>query len=237
MGQAGALLGGADRHDIRGFYGPSEPGKGTRLEEPIPPPALVIQDELHLVSGPLGTMVGLYESAIEALCARQGDGRPQRPKIVASTATVRRAPDQIRALFARPVTQIFPPLGPDRRDSFFARTVSATEAPARLYLGVASQGRNPKRVMRQTVLAIMGAAERAYRDAGGHRNKENPVDPYMTVLGYFNSLRELGGARRILEEEVQNTLKGFRTRSRSTGNESALARRQAYSRTDEHYRR
>mgnify|MGYP003377505133 CR=1 FL=1 len=49
--------------------------------------------------------------------------------------------------------------------------------------------------------------ERAYRDAGGHTNFENPADPYMTVLGYFNGLRELGGARRILEEEVQNTIK------------------------------
>ena len=117
--------------------------------------------------------------------------------------------------------QIFPPPGPDRRDSFFARTVSATETPARLYLGIASQGRNPKKVMRQTVLALMGAAERAYRDAGGHENEENPADPYMTVLGYFNSLRELGGARRILEEEVQNTLKEYGKRKRF-GEETGL---------------
>ena len=59
--------------------------------------------------------------------------------------------------------------------------------------------------MRKAWLALMGAAERAYRDAGGHKNPENPARPYMTVLGYFNSLRELGGARRILEEEVQNS--------------------------------
>nr|MBA2642868.1 helicase [Actinomycetota bacterium] len=214
VGQAGGLLGGADRHDKSAFYGAAEPGKGTRLAAPLLPPDLVIQDELHLISGPLGTMVGLYETAIEALCLREIDGRSVRPKIVASTATVRRAQDQIQALFARPLTQVFPPPGPNRRDSFFARIVPSSKVSARLYLGIASQGRNPKVVMRRTWLALMGAAERAYRDAGGHKNTENPADPYMTVLGYFNSLRELGGARRILEEEVQNTIKAYGARRR-----------------------
>lgn len=214
VGQSGVLLGGADRHDEAGFYGAAERGAGNRLAAPIAPPDLVIQDELHLISGPLGTMAGLYETAIEALCLRDVDGRTVKPKIVASTATVRRAQDQIQALFARPLTQIFPPPGPNRRDSFFARTHAATETPARLYVGVAAQGRNPKVVLRRTWLTLMGAAERAYRDAGGHKNEQNPADPYMTVLGYFNSLRELGGARRILEEEVQNTLKSYGSRKR-----------------------
>jgi len=223
VGQAGALLGRAERHDATGFYGAAEPGRGARLAAPLAPPDLVIQDELHLISGPLGTMAGLYEAAIEALCVREIDGRTVRPKIVASTATVRSARDQIQALFARPLTQVFPPPGPDRRDSFFARTVPASEVPARLYLGIASQGRNPKVMMRKAWLALMGAAERAYREAGGHRNEKNPADPYMTVLGYFNSLRELGGARRILEEEVQNTIKAYGARKR-IGEEPGLFR-------------
>ena len=221
VGPSGALLGGADRADAKGFYGAAEPGRGRRLAEPLPPPDLVIQDELHLIAGPLGTMAGLYEAAIEALCVRERDGRAVRPKIVASTATVRRAQDQIQALFARPLTQVFPPPGPDRRDSFFARTIPAAESPARLYLGIACQGRNPKVLMRKTWLALMGAAERCYRDAGGHKNLQNPADPYMTVLGYFNSLRELGGARRILEEEVQNTVKSYGIRKR-VGEERGL---------------
>jgi hypothetical protein len=223
VGQVGVLLGGADRYDATGFYGAAEPRGGTRLAAPLPPPDLVIQDELHLIAGPLGTMAGLYETAIEALCVREVDGRAVRPKIVASTATVRRAQDQVQALFARPLTQVFPPPGPDRRDSFFARTAPPSEVPARLYLGIASQGRNPKVLMRKAWLALMGAAERAYLDAGGHKNPQNPADPYMTVLGYFNSLRELGGARRILEEEVQNTIKGYGARKR-IGEESGLFR-------------
>ncbi len=214
VAQSGALLGGASRYDDGGFYGAAEPGEGRPLPAPLPPPDLVIQDELHLISGPLGTMAGLYETAIEALSVRTLDGHLVKPKIVASTATVRRAQDQIQALFARSVTQVFPPPGPSRKDSFFAETVPATKKAARLYLGVAAQGRNPKVLMRRVWLALMGAAQRAYMDGGGYRNAKNPADPYMTVLGYFNALRELGGARRILEEEVQSTLKDYGGRKR-----------------------
>jgi hypothetical protein len=221
VGQSGALLGGADRYDSQGFYGGAEPGTGTRLSAPLAPPDLIIQDELHLIAGPLGTMAGLYETAIEALCTRQVDGRAVRPRIIASTATVRRAQDQIQALFARPLTQVFPPPGPDRRDSFFARTLPVAQAPARCYLGIAAQGRNPKVVMRRVILALMGAAERCHREAGGSKNPRNPADPYMTVLGYFNSLRELGGARRVLEEQVQHTIKSYGIRKR-VGEERGL---------------
>ena len=112
VGQSGALLGGADRADANGFYGAAEPGQGGRLTAPLPPPDLVIQDELHLIAGPLGTMAGLYETAIEALAVRDVGGEVVKPKIVASTATVRRAQDQIQALFARGLTQVFPPPGP-----------------------------------------------------------------------------------------------------------------------------
>src|SRR5690606_6557618 len=119
VGHSGVLLGAADRYDADGLYGPAEPGRGARLSRPLPPPDLIIQDELHLISGPLGTMVGLYEASLERLCTRDLSGRSIRPKIVASTATVRRAQDQIQALFGRAITQVFPPPGPDRGDAFF----------------------------------------------------------------------------------------------------------------------
>ena len=75
VGVSGALLGGADRYDATGFYGAAEPRRGNRLARPLPPPDLVIQDELHLISGPLGTMAGLYETVIESLCAQEIGGQ------------------------------------------------------------------------------------------------------------------------------------------------------------------
>jgi hypothetical protein len=214
VGDSGALLGGADRHDQDGFYGAASAGKGKLLVKALPPPDLVIQDELHLISGPLGTVAGLYEAAIDGLCERVLDGATVRPKVVASTATVRRAQDQVQALFARASTEIFPPPGPERHDSFFAQVVPATAAPARRYVGIAAPGRNPKVVMRRVWLALLGAGERLYRDHGGHRNHDNPVDGYMTLIGYFNSLRELGGARRIVEEEIATTVRVYGDRRR-----------------------
>jgi hypothetical protein len=175
------------------------------LPEPLLPPDLIIQDELHLISGPLGTMVGLYETAIDALCSREitrSDGQKKtiRPKVVASTATVRRAEAQIKALFCRNGVEIFPCPGPDRRDSYFAVTVPAEEKPGRLYAGVAAQGRSPKVIFLRTYLALLGAAQKAFLANGGLNNPQNPADPYMTLTGYFNSLRELGGCRRIAED-------------------------------------
>ena len=210
-GESGLLLGGADRRDAHGFHGPAAkvPGRATRLPAPLPPPDLVIQDEVHLISGPLGTMVGLYETTIGALSSGAGG---TKPKIVASTATSRGAEEQMQAVFGRPRTKVFPPPGTDRRDSFFARAEPSPEK-ARLYLGLAAPGRSPKVLMRRAALALMGAAQRSWRDNGG-KVEGNPADPYLTLLGYFNSLRELGGARRIFEEEVRNTIKSLGMRKR-----------------------
>jgi hypothetical protein len=170
----------------------------------------VIQDELHLISGPLGTMAGLYEAAIEALCVREIDGRAVRPKIVASTATVRRAQDQIQALFARSLTQVFPPPGLERSDSFFAKTVPCRRRRQALSR-IAAQGRNPKSSCECG--SPMGAAALLPR-CRWHRTSRTPLID-MTVLGYFNS-QELGGPP-DLEEEV-------RIQSRPTVSASASAK-------------
>jgi hypothetical protein len=226
VGASGALLGGADRQDNAGFYGAWEPGVGQRMPKPIAPPDLIIQDELHLISGPLGTMAGLYEAAIDALCTRQVDGHAIRPKIVASTATVRRASDQVCALFARSGVEMFPPPGPDRRDSFFAVTKSVSEQPGRLYVGLAAQGRSLKVVLLRSYLALLGAAQKAWAEAGGAKEKDNPADPYMTLLGYFNSLRELGGSRRIVEDEVASRASAYGSQRRVGETTGSFADRQ-----------
>jgi hypothetical protein len=205
VGECGGFFGHVDRMEEGvGFYGAAEPGIGRKLfnGDQLLPPDLIIQDELHLISGPLGTVSGLYETAIDALSTRRINDNPIGPKIVASTATVRRAADQIRLLFDRKTTQIFPPPAVNRTDSFFAVTVPASKDPARLYMGVAAQGRGPKLVYLRALTALLAAAQSEYEGAGNVN--PNPADPYMTALCYFNALRELGGARRIVEDEVRD---------------------------------
>jgi hypothetical protein len=207
VGQTGALFGKVNRYDKEGFYGYADTKSGGyALEKELLPPELIIQDELHLISGPLGTMVGLYETAIEALASYELDCKTIKPKIIASTATVRRAEKQILGLFGREKVEIFPPPSPDRRDSFFAQTVDITVANARKYIGIAAPGRSLKVVLLRSYLALLSAAQKAYEKEGGKKNPHNPADPYMTLLGYFNSLRELGGSRRIVEDEINSSL-------------------------------
>ena len=222
VGETAGLFGRVERYDADGFYGSTRAGVGRALAQPLPSPDLIIQDELHLIAGPLGTMVGLYETAIDALCADPVGGEGVRPKIVASTATVRRAERQIRGLFGRASVDIFPPPGPDRQDSFFARTVSPAERSPRTYVGIAAQGRNLKVVLLRTYLALLSAGQKVWQEFGGVRNTDNPADPYMTLLGYFNSLRELGGSRRIVEDEVRTRLVDYGLRRRRHGMDQLL---------------
>jgi ATP-dependent helicase YprA (DUF1998 family) len=170
-------------------------------------------------------MVGLYETAIDTLATTVIDGQTVRPKIIASTATVRRATSQIRALFGRTEVEVFPPPGPDRHDSFFAKTVPMTQANARTYVGIAAQGRSLKVVLLRTYLALMAAAQKAWETNGGAKNLPNPADPYMTLLGYFNSLRELGGSRRIVEDEVRSRLEDYHQRKRENEAQGLFADR------------
>jgi hypothetical protein len=128
---------------------------------------------------------------------------------------VRRASDQIRALFDRPRTSIFPPPGIDRTDSFFARTVPSSKDPARLYLGIAAQGRGPKLVFLRALTTLVASAQATFdANAGTSEPGKNPADPYMTALCYFNALRELGGARRIVEDEVRDRAARYGTQRR-----------------------
>ncbi|AOL02464.1 DISARM system helicase DrmA [Burkholderia contaminans] len=163
---------------------------------PIRPPDLIIQDEFHLISGPLGTMVGLYESAVDELCAWKFDGKTVKPKIVASTATVRKAKEQVNNIFMRRVS-VFPPHGLDVEDNYFSVQRSIEERPGRLYLGVCSPGSSRPAMLIRVYTAFLTAAQALFDRFG------EPADPYMTMVGYFNSLRELGGMRRLAEDDVQ----------------------------------
>ncbi|MBL8819720.1 MAG: hypothetical protein JNL58_27085 [Planctomyces sp.] len=167
------------------------------------PPSLIIQDELHLISGPLGSMVGLYEPIIEELCTDRRNGRVAKPKIVSSTATIRNYTEQVKALYARSRTSLFPPPGLDADDSFFARVArrpDGTLERGRIYVGVHAPGLGSLQTVQvRTFSALlqapqpMGSVER---------------DPWWTLLLFFNSLRELGTTLTLFQSDIPDLLKG-----------------------------
>lgn len=155
-------------------------------------PQLILQDELHLISGPLGTLAGLYESALDIILSARGT----RPKIIGSTATIRRAPDQVLALFDRQTCQ-FPPPGLTSENSGF--TVIDKTRPGRRYLGVTTAGRSAKFALQAVAASLLQSA------AGGLPADER--DAYWTLVSYFNSLRELGGALVLMQDDVHDSIR------------------------------
>jgi hypothetical protein len=172
----------------------------TKSHSLLRPPDLIIQDELHLISGPLGTLVGLYETAVDELASWEVDGKKVRPKVIASTATIRQAASQVNNLFLRQV-QVFPPQGLDIKDNFFSRQREPSpENPGRRYLGICATGRRLKVALIRVYVAILSASQSLYENYGDR------VDPWMTLVGYFNSIRELGGTRRLVEDDIRSRL-------------------------------
>jgi hypothetical protein len=156
------------------------------LDDSTPPPELIVQDELHLISGPLGTLTGLYETAVDALAGR--------PKVIASTATIRRAADQGRHLFARGVRQ-FPPAGLDARDSWFAVETPREEKASRRYVGLLAPGTSQSTLLIRTYATLLHRAM--------HAGTEDEVrDAYWSLVGYFNSLRLLSAAELQVHDDV-----------------------------------
>jgi hypothetical protein len=184
-----------DNHRKVGFH----PAAKTVPHRKLRPPDLIIQDELHLISGPLGTLVGLYETAVDELCTWEVNGQPVRPKVIASTATIRQAQTQVNSLFLRNLS-IFPPQGLDIQDNFFSRQRDTTDTPGRRYLGICAPGRRLKATMIRVYLAVLSSAQSLYELYG------KDADPWMTLVGYFNSLRELGGTRRLVDDDIRTRL-------------------------------
>ncbi|MFE9825338.1 DISARM system helicase DrmA [Streptomyces sp. NPDC005791] len=185
------------------------PGVTAQPVTRLRPPDLIIQDELHLISGALGTTVGLFESAVDQLCTwayTDAGGRLHEagPKIVASTATTKRAADQVLGVFGRKVA-VFPPQVLDVGDTFFSRQVELSrENPGRRYLGVCAHGTRLKAAEIRVAEILLLAGQQLFDDYG------KPADPYMTLVGYFNATRELAGMRRYMDDDIT-------TRVRSNG--------------------
>lgn len=176
---------------IFGFY------NGVKMTAPD----LIIQDELHLISGPLGSMVGHYETMISELCATKYDNRTIMPKIIASTATISRAKEQCHALYGCPRENVFqfPPSGIDAGDSFFAR--EDVNQNGRKYVGILATGSSS-----DATTSIRLFASLLYAAKELNVDSEERRDPYWTNIGYFNSIRELGQARTWIRADIDQHL-------------------------------
>ncbi|MFF3182060.1 DISARM system helicase DrmA [Rhodococcus pyridinivorans] len=179
-----------------------QPAATVRAVDRLRPPDLIIQDELHLITGALGTSVGLFEVAVETLASwERTDGAPVRPLIVASTATVRNAQEQVRGLYGRQV-EIFPPQVLDVADTYFSQEVPLSDQnPGRRYVGVSAQGVRLSSAEIRVAEVLLSAGQLLFDRCGA------AADPYMTLVGYFNATRELAGMARYMADDVQNRVK------------------------------
>lgn len=167
--------------------------------DPFKAPDLIIQDELHLIDGPLGSLFGLYEAAVEGIIKKIGGN----PKYIASTATIKNAEEQVNFLFSKNLFQ-FPPYGLDVDDSFFVKEESPESAwdenkHGRIYLGIYAPGRGP-------ITPQVRIWSRILKTSNEHRNEEN-ILYYWTLVGYYNAIRELGGGGALYREDIEERLK------------------------------
>ncbi len=161
------------------------------------PPSLIIQDELHLISGPLGTLAGIYEAAVDTIISGLAKGGA-KPKVIASSATIRNAAGQCQRLYGRKST-IFPSPGLDPTDSFFSRVDHSIER-SRMYVGVMGQGVTNTVAVYWSIAALLQAVAECDMT-------EAERDAYWTLLAYHNSKRELGRTRNAVNDEIADRLK------------------------------
>ncbi|GAA4129650.1 DISARM system helicase DrmA [Nocardioides fonticola] len=189
-------------HNAKSEGGRTSPAVHVAKVGRLRPPDLIIQDELHLITGALGTAVGVFENAVDVLSSYEQGGVTVRPLVVASTATVRNALNQVTALYGRGVA-VFPPQVLDVRDTFFSKEKAVSEEdPGRKYLGVCAHGiRLTLAEIRMSEVLLL-AGQKLLDEHG------DAADPYMTTVGYFSATRELAGMRRYLDDDVTTRVAG-----------------------------
>jgi hypothetical protein len=187
------------------------------------PPELIIQDELHLIAGALGSVAGLYEAGLETVLRLRG----MYPKYVASTATIRMACEQVKRLYGRDAA-VFPPPGLDADDAYFSRNVAPTpEQPGRLYIGYLAPARNRQRCLAPMAAALLSAPEALFADAASDRDAL--LDAWWTLLVYHGSLKGVGVSRnalREIEERIERLQREWQEQ-RSAGDTPGLEPQQA----------
>ena len=195
------LLGTVDKFAMLPFRPKAQSLFGYKNGEKVSSPDLIIQDELHLISGPLGSMVGHYETLIHELCTTRTPTGEIHPKIIASTATISRAKEQCHALYGCKRDDVFqfPPAGLDAGNSFFAKEDQAQNG--RRYVGILATGSSS-----DATTAIRLYASLLYGAKAMQVDQESERDPYWTNMGYYNSIRELGQAATWIRADIDQHL-------------------------------
>jgi hypothetical protein len=174
---------------------------GGRLGD-APPPSLVIQDELHLISGPLGSICAPYEVAIDSIIRARSGGKGA--KVIASTATIRNSREQVRGIYGREST-VFPSPVRTWDDAYFFSLEDLDKKPGRMYLGAMGQGTTTPVVSMVWVAATLLQASKEVQ------LPEKMQDAYWSVLAYLNSRRELGRTITAASQEIPDRIKAIAT--------------------------
>ena len=178
--------------NARSIFGIGSDGRRVR-----PGPTLVIQDELHMIAGALGTAVSMYEPLIELLSTHDSiDGG--KPKIICSSATIRDFQSQVLQLFGREVSTVFPPPGLVNSETFFTsnRNSLSLDNPGTRYRGVYAPGLRSNQTAAVRVYSALLCAMHIAHSAG------LDVDPYATLVAFYNSLKDLGYAKTLITSDI-----------------------------------
>lgn len=163
------------------------------------PPELIIQDELHLIASALGSVVGLYEAAIDTVLQLRG----VYPKYIASTATIRMADQQVKRLYGREVA-VFPPPGLNCDDSYFARTVPLEQRPGRIYVGYLAPMLNRQQCLAPLAAALL-LAPRVLFESDQHEREL--LDAWWTQVVYHGSLKGVGNSHTAFASDVRDFMR------------------------------
>lgn len=237
-----SIFGNVDEyHEIKGYGRANvteydENGENSNLVhnvKPFLPPSLIIQDELHLIEGPLGSMVGAYELAVDILSTVKGF----KPKYVASSATVKEAKSQVGTIF-RKNGFVFPPQGSTVVDNYFSENKedreSNSEKPGRLYMGICAPQKIlvlPVRIWASLLSEVyrmrknpsLYGLDSKYQNDPSLKSKmtfeefvDEETDWYWTLIGYFNAKKELQIARSLYDDDIKRDVRNMSAQSASS---------------------
>ncbi|GAB4451621.1 MAG: helicase-related protein [Bacteroidia bacterium] len=159
-------------------------------------PELIIQDELHLLNGTLGSLVGLFENALLEIC--------NQPKIIASTATVKNVDQQILGLYGREA-RVFPLYATNSDDTFFSKVIDESK---RKYIGILPTGKTSVITNLQLLASLLFARLEIWKKS----SEKADADSFWTLLSYFKSLKEIGRFSNKINSELKPIIKQLQVR-------------------------